>query len=170
MVAVIENLFIRIRQSSVDHRPVWPGFLPVPRGGCPLTASRRRVGVAESDVTPGSGMATWPGASGPVPCEGSCGKIGQQIPELVASSRGQGPPHPLVELPGRQPARLEVLAQVRHDRITVRIGSPHFSRKIILRHGVHRVPAFLSRAIVRGFGVYLMSQTRLIGTIAGYHQ
>ena len=42
------------------------------RGGCPLTASRRRAGVAESDVTPGSGIATWAGASGPVRCESSC--------------------------------------------------------------------------------------------------
>ena len=28
--------------------------------------------------------------------------IGQQIPELTPGSRGQGPRHPLVELPGRQ--------------------------------------------------------------------
>ena len=52
---------------------------------------------------------------------------------------------------------LEVLAQVRHNRITVGIGNPHFSRKIILRHGIHRAPAFLSRAVVRRFGVFLMS-------------
>ena len=72
-------------------------------------------------------------------------------------SRGQGLPRPLAELPGRQPACLEVLAQVRQDRVAVGIGSPHFSRKIILRHGVHWAPAFLSRAVVRGLGVYLMS-------------
>jgi adenylate kinase len=53
-----------------------PGQVPgrpeiSPRGGT-LTASRRRVGVAESDVTPGSGIATWPGASVPVQCESGC--------------------------------------------------------------------------------------------------
>ena len=35
-------------------------------------------------------------------CEPGGGKIGQQIPELTPGSRGQGPRHPLVELPGRQ--------------------------------------------------------------------
>ena len=41
-------------------------------------------------------------AAGPVGCEPGGGKIGQQIPELTPGSRGQGPRHPLVELPGRQ--------------------------------------------------------------------
>ena len=79
------------------------------------------------------------------------GEIGQQFPELTPGPCGQRPPGSLVELPRRQPARLEVLAQVRYDRITVGIGSLHRSRKIIARHGVHRVPAFLSRAVVSGF-------------------
>jgi hypothetical protein len=35
-------------------------------------------------------------------CEPGGGMIGQQIPELTPGSRGQGPRHPLVELPGRQ--------------------------------------------------------------------
>jgi hypothetical protein len=85
------------------------------------------------------------------------GKICQQIPQLTPGSRGQGPSRPLVELFGGQPARLEVLTQVRHDRITVGIRSPHFSRKIIPRRGVHRAPTFLSRAVVSGFRIYLMS-------------
>jgi hypothetical protein len=98
------------------------------------------------------------------------GKICQQIPQLTPGPRGQGPPRPLVELPGRQPARLEVLTQVRHDRITVGISSLHFSRKIIPGHGVHRAPAFPSRAVVSGFRIYLMSWTRVIAATAGCHQ
>jgi hypothetical protein len=35
-------------------------------------------------------------------CGPGGGKIGQQIPELTPGSRGQGPRHPLVELPCRQ--------------------------------------------------------------------
>jgi hypothetical protein len=97
-----------------------------------------------------------PGGRG-LGCGPDGGKIGQQIPELTPGSPGQRPSRPLVELSGRQPACLEVLAQVRYDRIAVGIGSPHLSRKIIFRHGVHRASAFLSRAVVRGFGVHLMS-------------
>ena len=37
------------------------------------------------------------------------GKICQQNPELTPGPCGQGTPYPLVELPGRQPACLEVL-------------------------------------------------------------
>jgi hypothetical protein len=47
-----------------------------------------------------------------------------------------------------------VLTQVRHDRITIGIGSLHLSRKIIPRHGVHRAPAFLTRTIVTGFRMF----------------
>jgi hypothetical protein len=35
---------------------------------------------------------------------------------------------------------------------------------------VIRAPAFLSRAVVSRFRVYLMSQARVIGTTAGCHQ
>ena len=87
------------------------------------------------------------------------GKIGQQFPELTPSPRGQRLPGSLVELSGGQPARLEVLAQVRHGRITVGIGSPHCSGKNIPSHGIHRALAFLSRAVVSGFRVGLLSPT-----------
>ena len=106
------------------------------------------------------------GSAGPGP---GGGKIGQQIPEFTPGPRSQGPPHPLVELPGREPARLEVRTQVRHDRITVRIRSLHLSRKIIPRRSAHRPPAFLTPTVT-GFRMYLMSRTSVTGTTAGCHQ
>jgi hypothetical protein len=63
-----------------------------------------------------------------------------------------------------------VHTQVRHDRITVRIRSLHLSGKIIPRRNAHRAPAFLTRIIVTGFRIYLMSKTRATGTTAGCHQ
>jgi len=115
---------------------------------------RRRREAPGRPPRPG---AQGPRGGGPGPGLGggkSGGKICQEIPELTPGPRGQGAPRPLVELPGGQPARLEVLTQVRHDRITVGIGSLHLSRKIIPRHGVHRAPAFLTRTIVSGFRMY----------------
>ena len=67
---------------------------------------------------------------------------GWRLEPARPGSRGQGPSHPLAELPGRQPACLEVLAQVRHDRITVGIGSPHFSRKIFFVMAFTGLPPF----------------------------
>ena len=100
---------------------------------------------------------------------------GPALGDLVAGTRGAGwvagrsarrslsPPQ--VRAASARPVRssnspavsLEVLTQVRHDRITVRIGSLHLSRKIITSHGVHRAPAFRTRTIVSGFRMYLMS-------------
>ena len=107
------------------------------------------------------------GLRGGVPGTGlGGGKICQEIPELTPGPRGRGPPRPPRRTP-RTSACPRSARPVRHDRITVGIGSLHLSRKIIPRHGVHRAPAFLTRTIVSGFRMYLMSSTRVIGTIAG---
>ena len=79
-------------------------------------------------------------------CRG-CGpegrKVGCKLPELTPGPRGQRPPGSLVEFPGCQPARLEVLAEVRHHRVTVGIRGPHRSGTIIPGHDVHRFLAFV---------------------------
>ena len=41
--------------------------------------------------------------------------------------------------------RLEVLAQLRQDRVTVGVGSPHLSSGVILQRGVHRAAVLSSR-------------------------
>jgi hypothetical protein len=79
------------------------------------------------------------------------------IPELTPGPRGQGAPGPLVEFPGRQPAGLEMLAQVRHDRVTIGIGSLHLSGNMIPRRSIHRAPAFPARATVSKFRIYPLS-------------
>ena len=71
------------------------------------------------------------------------GKVGHKLPEFTPGPRGQRPPGSLIEFPGRQPARLEVLAEVRHDRVPVDIGGPHRSGTIIPGHGVHWFLAFV---------------------------
>ena len=64
----------------------------------------------------------------------SRGQIGQQFPELTPGPGGQRLPGSLVELFGRQPARLEMLTQVGQDRITVGVRSPHRRGKNLLSH------------------------------------
>ena len=108
---------------------------------------RRRCHAPGRRPLPGAGGG---GGRGPG-CGPGGGKIGHKLPELTPGPRDQRPPGSLVEFPGRQPARLEVHAQVRHDRITVGIGRPHRSGKIIPSHGIHRVLVLLSRAVVSGF-------------------
>jgi hypothetical protein len=66
------------------------------------------------------------------------GEIGPELGELTVGSRGQRPPGSLVELRRRQPARLEVLAQLGYDRVAVGVRRPHRSRKIMSSHGAHR--------------------------------
>jgi hypothetical protein len=62
----------------------------------------------------------------------SAGRSARKLPELTPGPRGQRPPGSLIEFPSRQPARLEVLAQVGHDLITVGIGRPHRSACLTL--------------------------------------
>jgi hypothetical protein len=76
----------------------------------------------------GGGLGSGPGS----------GKVSQKIPQLAVGSCGQGLPRSFVELLGREPARLEVLAQLRQDRVTVGVGSPHLSSGVILQRGVHQ--------------------------------
>ena len=83
----------------------------------------------------GGGLGSGPGG----------GKITQEIPQLAVGSCGQGLSRSFVELLGREPARLEVLAQLRQDRVTVGVGSPHLSSGVILQRGVHRAAVLSSR-------------------------
>lgn len=64
----------------------------------------------------------WPGSRGRGcnrrlgPGQGA-GQISQEILQLAPRPGGQGPPRSVVELRGRQPARLEMITQLGKDRI-----------------------------------------------------
>jgi hypothetical protein len=99
----------------------------------------------------GRGLGPWPGS----------GKISQEILQVAPGSRGQGPPGSFLEFDGGQPARLEVLAQIRQHRIAIGIGGPHLSGKIP-RRGIHQAAvlpsrAALPRSVVSGFRACLIS-------------
>ena len=84
-------------------------------------------------------------------CGPGGGEIGHKFPELTPGPGGQRLPGSFVELRGRaEPARLEMLAEVCQDRVTVGIGRLHCIRKMAASHRVHRVLAFLFRAVVSG--------------------
>ena len=121
-----------------------------------------------------SGRRQRPGAGGAggrdLGCGPGGGEIGQQFPELTPGPRGQRPPGSLVELCSRQPARLEVLAQVRYDRVAVIIGRPHRSRKIMSSHGAHRFSLVRRGCRQRGSAYLYCRRWRVTGTIAGCHQ
>jgi hypothetical protein len=65
------------------------------------------------------------------------GQIPQQVPQLAPGPGGKGPAGSVFELVGRQPARLEVLTQVRQDRVAVGIGSLHLCGGVVPWRGVH---------------------------------
>ncbi len=96
--------------------------IPMPTSTGIGTGARR-----QEPLRPGSG-----GRGGGDPGAGQGGgKVSQQVLQLTPGSRGQRPARSFVELLGRQPARLEVLTQVRQDRVAVGIGSLHRSRGIV---------------------------------------
>ena len=88
-------------------------------------------------LRPAGGGGGWRG------CGPQGGKVGGKLAELAPGPRGQRPPGSLVEFCGCQPARLEVLAEVRHQRVTVGIGGPRRSGTVIPGHDVHRFLAFV---------------------------
>ena len=68
---------------------------------------------------------------------GAGGQILQEVSQLAPGPGGQGSSTSVVELPGVQPAGLEVLTQVGQDRIAVGVGSLHLCGGVVPWRGVH---------------------------------
>src|SRR6185437_14174160 len=101
--------------------------------------------VRRSALVPRAPLAAGPagGGGGCRGCGPQGGKVGGKLPEFTPGPRGQRSPGSVVEFPGCQPARLEVLAEVRYDRVTLGIGGPRRSGTIIPGHDVHRFLALV---------------------------
>ena len=148
------------RSSQIKPHPPWTSWTRT-MAAIAMPASAGAARPDDGCGLPAVGVAAGAGAAGR-----AAGRSATSSPSSPQVRAVSGRPVRSPNSPDRQPARLEVLAEVRHDRVTVGIGGPHRSGTIIPGHGVHWFPA-LPGAAVSGFRVSLYCRRqRTHGTIA----